>query len=71
MKKIALVTGGGSGIGRAGALTLGANGYHVVVTGRRMNALEESIRLIGYNATAIAADSTSADSVGVIGRWYY
>ncbi len=66
MKKIALVTGGGSGIGRACALTLGANGYHVVVTGRRMNALEECTRLIGDNATAIAADITSAPAVDAL-----
>ncbi len=44
MTKIALITGGGSGIGRACAVTLGANGYHVVVTGRRLEALQEVSR---------------------------
>lgn len=66
MTKIALVTGGGSGIGRACALTLGANGYHVVVTGRRMEALEESARMIGDNASAIAADITNAEEVDAL-----
>jgi len=66
MTKIALVTGGGSGVGRACALTLGANGYHVVVTGRRLDALQESVGLIGDNATAIAADITSEEEVDAL-----
>lgn len=67
MTKIALVTGGGSGIGRACAVTLGANGYHVIVTGRRMDALEESVADIGaQNASAIAADVTSAEEVDAL-----
>ncbi len=63
MTKIALVTGGGSGIGRACALTLGAHGYHVVVTGRRIEALDETVQMIGSNASAIAADVTDAEAV--------
>jgi NAD(P)-dependent dehydrogenase (short-subunit alcohol dehydrogenase family) len=47
MSKIAVVTGGGSGIGRASALALARNGWTVVVTGRRKDALEESSRLAG------------------------
>ncbi|MFE3001048.1 SDR family oxidoreductase [Nocardia sp. NPDC059246] len=41
-RKVALVTGGGSGIGRAAALTLAGNGYHVVITGRTKQALVET-----------------------------
>jgi len=65
MTKIALVTGGGSGIGRACARTLGANGFHVVVTGRRLDALEETVALIG-NGSAIATDITNPDEVDAL-----
>ena len=62
MAKIALVTGGGSGIGRACAVTLGKAGYHLVVTGRRQDALDETLGLAGGGA-AIAADITNAEAV--------
>lgn len=66
MTKIALITGGGSGLGRACAITLGANGYHIVVTGRRMDSLQETVGLIGDNASAIAADITNPDDVDAL-----
>lgn len=47
MKKIALITGAGSGIGRACALKLLENNFAVVLTGRRADALEETGRLAG------------------------
>lgn len=42
MTQIALVTGAGSGIGRASALSLSAAGFHVVLTGRRESSLMET-----------------------------
>lgn len=65
MAKIALVTGGGSGIGRACAVTLGQNGYDVVVTGRRLDALEETVSLIG-SGTAVTCDITESDNVDAL-----
>ena len=45
MKKVGLVTGGGSGIGRAAAIALAREGYDVVVVGRRLERLQESVAL--------------------------
>jgi len=65
MNKVALVTGAGSGIGRETAGALAAAGFHVVLSGRRQSALDETIAL--YNAsdkmTAIICDVTDEGSV--------
>jgi NAD(P)-dependent dehydrogenase (short-subunit alcohol dehydrogenase family) len=45
--KVALVTGAGSGIGRACALALLDTGYHVVLAGRRAEALQQTIAAAG------------------------
>ena len=47
MEKSALVTGAGSGIGRAAALALLEAGWRVALAGRRAEALEETRRLAG------------------------
>ncbi|MFF0629708.1 SDR family oxidoreductase [Streptomyces sp. NPDC004296] len=47
-RKVALVTGAGSGIGRAVALALVADNWTVVLAGRRADALEETARQVGY-----------------------
>lgn len=66
MTKIALVTGGGSGVGRACALAFGASGYHVVVTGRRLDALEETASMIGSNTSVVSADITKPDQIDAL-----
>ena len=50
--RVALVTGAGSGIGRACALALHAAGYHVVLAGRRLDALEQTIAQAGTGSAA-------------------
>jgi NAD(P)-dependent dehydrogenase (short-subunit alcohol dehydrogenase family) len=45
--KIAVVTGAGSGVGRASALALLANGWSVALAGRRKEALEETVGMAG------------------------
>ena len=59
--KVALVTGAGSGIGRASALALLNAGYSVVLAGRRLDALQQTATLAGplaKNALPVAADLT-------------
>jgi NAD(P)-dependent dehydrogenase (short-subunit alcohol dehydrogenase family) len=65
-KKVALVTGAGSGIGRHIALALLRNGYSVVLAGRRVAALEETIAAAGASgadALAVPADVSDPGSV--------
>ena len=59
--RVAVVTGAGSGVGRATALTLYANGYAVALAGRRREALEESAALM----VAQASDAQQARTLVV------
>ncbi|WP_137128115.1 SDR family oxidoreductase [Roseomonas sp. HF4] len=56
--KIAVVTGGNSGIGLATAKRFAAEGARVFVTGRREAELAAAVAVIGPSATGIHADST-------------
>ena len=63
--KVALVTGAGSGIGKAAALALLADGWHVVLAGRRMQPLQEVVALSGVpeRALVVPADVSQETSV--------
>ncbi len=63
--KVAIVTGAGSGVGRAAALALLANGWTVVLAGRRLANLEEVVAQVpsGARALAVSTDVTKEDSV--------
>lgn len=54
--KVALVTGGNSGIGFAAAQAFAAEGAQVIVTGRRADAVAEAAAKIGSMATGLVAD---------------
>ncbi|WP_328901028.1 SDR family oxidoreductase [Streptomyces sp. NBC_00441] len=61
-----LVTGGGSGLGRATALAFAAEGASVVVAGRTRAPLDETVRLIAASdgtAAAVVADVTDSEHV--------
>src|SRR4051812_9462688 len=75
-EKIAIVTGAGTGIGKATAVALFANGWHVVFAGRRVDRLEHAIAEAadarrgrapdtdpGPRATAVQTDVTQPESV--------
>jgi NAD(P)-dependent dehydrogenase (short-subunit alcohol dehydrogenase family) len=66
---VAIVTGGGSGIGRATALALAAAGYRVTISGRRAERLEETVRLagnLGNRLSVVPADVTDPAAVQVL-----
>lgn len=57
--KIAIVTGGSTGIGLAAAKEFVAQGAYVYITGRRQAELDKAVETIGSSATGIRADSAS------------
>ena len=64
--RIALITGGTSGIGLATAKAFVHEGAHTFITGRREAELAAAVKEIGRNATGIQGDEHS--SVGVQGQ---
>jgi NAD(P)-dependent dehydrogenase (short-subunit alcohol dehydrogenase family) len=61
--KVALVTGGNSGIGFGAAQSLIEAGAYVYITGRRQEQLDNSLARLGSNARAIRADVTSKQAM--------
>ena len=71
MSKTAVITGGGSGVGRAIALKLAAQDWRLVIAGRRAEALEETTRLAGSHASRITThvcDIGNAEAVTELGK---
>jgi NAD(P)-dependent dehydrogenase (short-subunit alcohol dehydrogenase family) len=64
--KVAVITGAGSGIGKAVALALAHAAYSVVLAGRRAAPLNEVATQAGSNALAVPTDVTDPDSVAAL-----
>ncbi len=61
--KIAVITGGSSGLGLATARQFVEDGAHVYITGRREAELNAAVRSIGNNATGIIGDVSNLDDL--------
>jgi NAD(P)-dependent dehydrogenase (short-subunit alcohol dehydrogenase family) len=61
--KVAVITGGSSGMALAGAKLFVEQGAHVFISGRRQEALDEAVELIGRNVTGVQADSANLDDL--------
>jgi len=63
VNRIAVVTGGGRGIGRAAAEALSNDGWSVVVCGRTAESLEATVEALSGEALAVVADVAEVDEV--------
>jgi NAD(P)-dependent dehydrogenase (short-subunit alcohol dehydrogenase family) len=54
--KVALITGGTSGLGLATAKRFVSEGAHVFITGRRQTELDAAVKLLGSQATGVKGD---------------
>lgn len=68
-EKVALITGAGTGVGRATALGLARAGYAVVLAGRRKEPIEavaKEAEALGAKALAVAADVSKPDGIATL-----
>jgi NAD(P)-dependent dehydrogenase (short-subunit alcohol dehydrogenase family) len=66
MSRVALVTGAGSGIGRASAIALAEAGFTVVLAGRRQEQIEAAAAAAGGGAVAVVCDVRDPASVAAL-----
>lgn len=65
--KVALITGGNSGIGRATALRFVEEGAAVMITGRNQATIDETLKALGTEkAAAMRADATNLQEMGAV-----
>lgn len=64
--KVAVVTGGNSGIGLASAKRLQEEGAHVVIVGRSQKTLDEAAKALGNGVLAIQADVSRLEDIDKI-----
>jgi NAD(P)-dependent dehydrogenase (short-subunit alcohol dehydrogenase family) len=61
--KVAVITGASTGMALAGAKLFVDEGAHVFISGRRKEALDEAVKLIGRNVTAVQGDAADLDDL--------
>src|SRR6202035_5492245 len=61
--KVAVITGASTGMALAGAKLFVDEGAYVFITGRRQEALDEAVKLIGRNVTAVQGDASDLDDL--------
>jgi NAD(P)-dependent dehydrogenase (short-subunit alcohol dehydrogenase family) len=61
--KVAVITGGSSGMALASARRFVEEGAYVFITGRRQEALDEAVKLIGRNVTGVRSDAANLDDL--------
>jgi len=66
MNKVAVVTGGGRGIGKGAALALSEAGWSVVVAGRTQSSLDETVTELAGDGLAVAGDVSDEAQVDAI-----
>ncbi|WP_263377296.1 SDR family NAD(P)-dependent oxidoreductase [Granulicella paludicola] len=61
--KVAVITGGSSGLALETAKRFVAEGAYVFITGRRQEALDEAVKQIGRNVTGVRGDASNLDDL--------
>src|ERR1051326_7227582 len=61
--KVAVITGGSSGMALASAKRFVEEGAYVFITGRRQEALDEAVKVIGRNVTGVRGDVARLDDL--------
>jgi NAD(P)-dependent dehydrogenase (short-subunit alcohol dehydrogenase family) len=61
--KVAVITGGSSGMALASAMRFVEEGAYVFITGRRQEQLDEAVKLIGRNVTGVRGDAANLDDL--------
>src|SRR5450432_4516401 len=61
--KVAVITGGSSGMALATAKRFVEEGAYVFITGRRQEQLDEAVKLIGRNVTGVRGDAANLDDL--------